>query len=87
VPAAGDPNPDLLLRSNGPDRRSGDDRRASLRPQQEQHAASLRDKAQRDASPTPRRQLQLLLVAAPRHRATPDVKGLVAFLENGRFWL
>ncbi|MCX5944358.1 MAG: histidine kinase, partial [Cyanobacteria bacterium] len=43
----------------------------------------MRDKAQRDASP--RRQLQLLLVAAPRHRATPDIKGLVAFLENEDF--
>ena len=85
MPAAGDPNPDSSLRSNGPDRRSGDDLRASLRPQGEQHAASLRDKAQREANPTPRRQLQLLLVAAPRHRATPDLKGLVAFLENEDF--
>lgn len=85
MPAAGDPNPNSLPWSNGPDRRAGDDRRASLRPQQEQHASNLRDKAQRDANPTPRRQLQLLLVAAPRHRATPDVKGLVAFLENEDF--
>ena len=85
MPAAGDPNPNPLPWSNGPDRRAGDDRRASLRPQQEQHVSSLRDKAQREANPTPRRQLQLLLVAAPRHRATPDVKGLVAFLENEDF--
>lgn len=85
MPAAGEPNPNSFLRSNGPDRRVGDDRRVSLRPQQDQHAASLRDKAQREILPTPRRQLQLLLVAAPRHRATPDIKGLVAFLESEDF--
>ena len=83
MPAAGEPNPNSFLRSNGPDRRAGDDRRVSLRLPEDQRAASLRDKAQRDASP--RRQLQLLLVAAPRHRATPDIKGLVAFLENEDF--
>ncbi|MCX5942074.1 MAG: histidine kinase, partial [Cyanobacteria bacterium] len=40
---------------------------------------------QRDAPPSPRRQLQLLLVAAPRHRATPDIRGLVDFLESEDF--
>ncbi len=32
-----------------------------------------------------RRYLKLLLVAAPHHRATPDLRGLVAFLENQDF--
>jgi len=32
-----------------------------------------------------RRHLKLLLVAAPHHRATPDLRGLVAFLENQDF--
>ena len=32
-----------------------------------------------------RRYLKLLLVAAPYHRATPDLRGLVAFLENQDF--
>jgi two-component system clock-associated histidine kinase SasA len=32
-----------------------------------------------------RRHLKLLLVAAPHHRATPDLRGLVAFLEHQDF--
>lgn len=32
-----------------------------------------------------RRHLKLLLVAAPHHRATPDLRGLVAFLEQQEF--
>jgi two-component system clock-associated histidine kinase SasA len=35
--------------------------------------------------PLQRRQLKLLLVAAPHHRATPDLRGLVNFLEGEDF--
>ena len=38
-----------------------------------------------DAEGVQRRELKLLLVAAPHHRATPDLRGLVAFLENQDF--
>jgi two-component system, OmpR family, clock-associated histidine kinase SasA len=37
------------------------------------------------ATALPRRQLKLLLVAAPHHRATPDLRGLVSFLESEDF--
>ena len=85
MPAAGEPHPQSLPRSNGPERRAGIERRASLRPEDSQRAIGLRDQVQRDAPPSPRRQLQLLLVAAPRHRATPDIRGLVDFLESEDF--
>jgi two-component system clock-associated histidine kinase SasA len=35
--------------------------------------------------PSSRRQLKLLLVASPHHRATPDLRGLMAFLEHEDF--
>ena len=35
--------------------------------------------------PSSRRLLKLLLVAAPHHRATPDLRGLMAFLEHEDF--
>ncbi|QCH16334.1 histidine kinase [Synechococcus sp. CB0101] len=38
-----------------------------------------------DGDGSQRRYLKLLLVAAPHHRATPDLRGLVAFLENQDF--
>ena len=85
MPAAGEPHPQSFLRSSEPDRRAGSDRRTSLRPEEPQRALGLRDQVQRDAPPSPRRQLQLLLVAAPRHRATPDIRGLVDFLESEDF--
>ncbi|MFZ9947063.1 MAG: circadian clock KaiB family protein, partial [Vulcanococcus sp.] len=38
-----------------------------------------------DGDGSQRKFLKLLLVAAPHHRATPDLRGLVAFLENQDF--
>jgi two-component system clock-associated histidine kinase SasA len=38
--------------------------------------------AQLDAEANQRRPLKLMLVAAPHHRATPDLRGLMAFLDN-----
>ncbi|MCP9831921.1 histidine kinase [Synechococcus sp. HJ21-Hayes] len=37
------------------------------------------------ADPPPLRHLKLLLIAAPHHRSTPDLRGLVGFLESEDF--
>ena len=47
--------------------------------------AGLRVPLRPAAEPPQRRPLKLLLVAAPHHRATPDLRGLVTFLESEDF--
>ena len=68
--AAGNPSPDRAARGDG-----GNDPRAALQ----------RDADAAFANGLQRRQLKLLLVAAPHHRATPDLRGLVSFLEGEDF--
>ena len=81
MPAAGESNPvephpsrPLASDSAEPDPREARSREAGLR-------APLRHAAE----PPQRRPLKLLLVAAPHHRATPDLRGLVSFLESEDF--
>jgi len=81
VPAAGDKTPDELQPSRFPVS-------ATSQPQQRgdvRRGAGLALQSHFDADGPQRRHLKLLLVAAPHHRATPDLRGLVAFLENQDF--
>jgi len=48
-------------------------------------AAEPSDPDRTDADPNGRRLLKLLLVASPHHRATPDLRGLLHFLETEDF--
>jgi two-component system clock-associated histidine kinase SasA len=81
VPAAGELTPDepQLSRSpisaTSPQQQRGDARRG----------AGIALPAHLDGDGHLRRHLKLLLVAAPHHRATPDLRGLVSFLEQQDF--
>ncbi len=50
-----------------------------------QRNASTRPAVLNPADPPPLRHLKLLLIAAPHHRSTPDLRGLVGFLESEDF--
>jgi two-component system clock-associated histidine kinase SasA len=50
-----------------------------------QRRRSTRPAVLSPADPPPLRHLKLLLIAAPHHRATPDLRGLVGFLESEDF--
>jgi two-component system clock-associated histidine kinase SasA len=50
-----------------------------------QRRGSTRPAVLSPADPPPLRHLKLLLIAAPHHRATPDLRGLVGFLESEDF--
>jgi two-component system clock-associated histidine kinase SasA len=50
-----------------------------------QRNSSTRPAVLNPADPPPLRHLKLLLIAAPHHRATPDLRGLVGFLESEDF--
>ena len=50
-----------------------------------QRRGSTRPAVLNPADPPPLRHLKLLLIAAPHHRATPDLRGLVGFLESEDF--
>ena len=81
MPAAGEQPPDELQ----PSRFLSS---ASLQPQQRgelRRGAGSALPASLDGDSSQRRHLKLLLVAAPHHRASPDLRGLVAFLENRDF--
>jgi two-component system clock-associated histidine kinase SasA len=81
VPAAGEQTPDELQPSRSP-------LGAPSQPQQRsdrRRGAGFDLSAQLDGDGSQRKHLKLLLVAAPHHRATPDLRGLVAFLENQDF--
>lgn len=81
MPAAGEQTPDELQPSRSP-------LGAPSQPQQRsdrRRGAGFDLSAQLDGDGSQRKHLKLLLVAAPHHRATPDLRGLVAFLENQDF--
>ena len=81
MPAAGDKTPDEPQPSRFPVS-------ATSQPQQRgdgRRGAGLALPSHFDGDSSQRRHLKLLLVAAPHHRATPDLRGLVAFLENQDF--
>ena len=72
MPVTGEPtpaDPNLSSTAGAPRQRRGTTRPAVLNP----------------ADPPPLRHLKLLLIAAPHHRATPDLRGLVGFLESEDF--
>ena len=81
VPVAGEQPPHEPQSSRSP---------LSATPQTQQRlerrrGAGFELSAQLDGDGSQRKFLKLLLVAAPHHRATPDLRGLVAFLENQDF--
>jgi len=81
VPAAGEQTPDELQSSRSP-------LSAPSQPQlrlDRRRGAGFDLSAQLDGDAGQRKHLKLLLVAAPHHRATPDLRGLVSFLENQDF--
>ena len=78
MPAAGEQPPDEPQPSRFP-------AAATSQPQQRgdvRRGAGLALPARLDGDSSQPRYLKLLLVASPHHRATPDLRGLVAFLEN-----
>jgi two-component system, OmpR family, clock-associated histidine kinase SasA len=81
VPAAGELTPDEPQPSRSPN---------STTPQPQQRGDARRGAgsglpAHLDGDGHQRHHLKLLLVAAPHHRATPDLRGLVSFLEQQDF--
>ncbi len=81
MPAAGEQSPDEPQPSRFPVS-------TTSQPQQREdvrRGAGLALPSHLDGDGSQRRYLKLLLVAAPHHRATPDLRGLVAFLENQDF--
>ena len=81
MPAAGEQPPDEPQPSRFP-------AAATSQPQQRgdvRRGAGLALPAHLDGDGNQRRHLKLLLVASPHHRASPDQRGLVAFLENQDF--
>ncbi|MEY3750453.1 MAG: hypothetical protein RLZZ11_324 [Cyanobacteriota bacterium] len=81
MPAAGEQTPDELQSSRSP-------LSAPSQPQlrlDRRRGAGFDLSAQLDGDAGQRKHLKLLLVAAPHHRATPDLRGLVSFLENQDF--
>ena len=79
--AAGDPSPAEPQPSRPPASTSAEPEPREGRSREERLRAPLRPAAE----PPQRRPLKLLLVAAPHHRATPDLRGLVNFLESEDF--
>ncbi len=81
MPAAGEQSPDEPQPSRFPvSTTSQPQQRGDVR-----RGAGLALPSHLDGDGSQRRYLKLLLVAAPHHRATPDLRGLVAFLENQDF--
>ena len=78
--AAGEPNPAEPQPSRPPASSAEPDPRESR-----SREAGFRAPLRQAAEPPQRRPLKLLLVAAPHHRATPDLRGLVSFLESEDF--
>ena len=81
MPAAGEPNPADPQPSRPPASNSAEPELRESRSREVGLRAPLRPAAE----PPQRRSLKLLLVAAPHHRATPDLRGLVSFLESEDF--
>jgi len=81
VHAAGEPDPADPQPSRLPDGGNPEPERREGLPREDDPRAPLRPLAE----PLQRRLLKLLLVAAPHHRATPDLRGLVRFLEGEDF--
>jgi two-component system clock-associated histidine kinase SasA len=81
VPAAGEQPPDQPQPNRFPFNATPQPRqRGELR-----RGAGLALPPHLEPDSSQRRYLKLLLVAAPHHRATPDLRGLVAFLEHQDF--
>jgi len=78
VPASGEINPDEP-QSNRP---HGKRRAEIAQPKPAKRGAGLAAPARAEQETSPRRLLKLLLVAAPHHRATPDLRGLLSFLDT-----
>jgi two-component system clock-associated histidine kinase SasA len=81
VPAAGEQPPDELQSSRSPLSASS----LPIQRPERSRGAGFDLSAQLDGDHGQRKHLKLLLVAAPHHRATPDLRGLVAFLEHQDF--
>ena len=81
MPAAGEQSPDELQSSRSPLSASS----LPIQRPERSRGAGFNLSAQLDGDHGHRKQLKLLLVAAPHHRATPDLRGLVAFLEHQDF--
>jgi len=81
VHAAEEPDPAAAQPSRAPDGGNSEPGPQEALLREEDPRAPLRPLAE----PLQRRQLKLLLVAAPHHRATPDLRGLVRFLEGEDF--